>query len=69
MGTAPDNTAVVGDQIFTDIFGGNKLGLYTVLVDPISAREALITKLLQRPLERLIGRTPKDEPAAQLIER
>lgn len=35
MGSTPDNTVVVGDQIFTDILGGNRLGLYTVLVQPL----------------------------------
>ena len=30
-----DEIAVVGDQIFTDIVGGNKLGMKTVLVLPI----------------------------------
>ena len=55
--TTPETTAMIGDQVFTDIFGGNRLGLYTILVEPLSPREALITKLLQRPLERLVGRT------------
>lgn len=56
MGSAPCNTAIIGDQMFTDIFGGNKLGLLTILVDPLTPREALITRILQRPLERLIKR-------------
>lgn len=56
MGTTPETTIVIGDQLFTDIYGGNRLGLYTILVDPISPRESLFTRLLQRPLERLIGR-------------
>ncbi len=58
MGTTPDTTAVVGDQMLTDIFGGNSLGLLTVLVEPISAREALATSLIQRPIERWLGRPP-----------
>lgn len=58
LDTDPASTAVVGDQLFTDILGGNRLGLFTVLVDPISQREALFTKLVQRPLERLVGRKP-----------
>ena len=58
--TTPDTTAVIGDQLFTDILGGNRLGLYTVLVEPIYPREAWTTSLLQRPLERLIGRIAKD---------
>ena len=59
MGTTPDTTAMVGDQLFTDIYGANRLSLYIILVDPLSPREALLTKLLQRPLERLLGRIAK----------
>lgn len=28
--------AMVGDQLFTDILGGNRYGCYTILVDPIN---------------------------------
>src|SRR5690554_4897246 len=38
MGKPRSATAVVGDQVFTDILGGNRLGLYTVLVLPINKR-------------------------------
>jgi len=63
METTPATTAAIGDQVFTDIFGGNRLGLFTILVDPMSEREAIVTKLIQRPLERLIGRRPAVENA------
>jgi HAD superfamily phosphatase (TIGR01668 family) len=66
MGTEPSTTAMVGDQLFTDILGGNSLGLFTVLVDPISTREAITTKWLQRPLERLVGRVPKEFPPSNI---
>lgn len=59
MGTKPETTAMIGDQMFTDIWGANRLGLFTILVDPMSDHEAITTKLLQRPLERWIGRIPK----------
>ena len=49
--------AVVGDQIFTDILGGNRMGLLTVLVDPISRREFFGTRFF-RFLERAV-RKPK----------
>jgi uncharacterized protein len=62
MRTDPVGTAVLGDQLFTDVLGGNRLGLYTILVDPLSQREALITRLLQRPLERLVGRVQRPAP-------
>ena len=57
--TTPDTTAVIGDQLFTDILGGNRLGLFTVLVEPLYPYEAWTTALLQRPLERLVGRVAK----------
>lgn len=35
MGVTPAQTAIVGDQIFTDIWGGNNAGVLTLLVHPI----------------------------------
>ena len=35
MGVAPEQTAIVGDQIFTDVLGGNRAGVATILVRPI----------------------------------
>ena len=37
-----------------DILGGRRLGIYTILVEPLSSREALATRVLQRPIERLL---------------
>lgn len=41
-------TALVGDQLFTDILGGNLAGLHTVLVDPLTEREFPTTRLIRR---------------------
>lgn len=35
MGALPEQTAIVGDQIFTDVLGGNRAGVTTILVKPI----------------------------------
>ena len=35
MNAAPEEAAIVGDQIFTDILGGNRAGVLTLLVHPI----------------------------------
>ena len=51
--TGQGDTAVIGDQLFTDILGGSRLGLYTILVTPISEREHIGTRLFMRRLERL----------------
>ncbi len=47
LGTAPEETAVIGDQLFTDILGGNRLGLFTVLVAPMSRREFIGTRFVR----------------------
>lgn len=53
LNTLPEETVVVGDQIFTDILGGNRMGLYTILVSPISKREFIGTRLM-RQVERIV---------------
>jgi HAD superfamily phosphatase (TIGR01668 family) len=49
---SPREIAVIGDQIYTDILGGNRVGLFTIWVKPISKREFIGTKLT-RQLEKL----------------
>lgn len=56
LGSPPGETAMVGDQLFTDIVAGNRAGLYTVLVNPLSRREFVGTRLISRSAERLILR-------------
>lgn len=48
-----EQVLVIGDQIFTDILGGNRMGCFTILVPAISKREFIGTKLL-RLLEGVI---------------
>ncbi|MBR5535269.1 MAG: YqeG family HAD IIIA-type phosphatase [Clostridia bacterium] len=38
MGIEAEKTAAVGDQIFTDIWGGNRAGCLTILVKPIDEK-------------------------------
>lgn len=44
------NIALVGDQIYTDMLGGNLLGMVTVLVEPIDQKETVFFKI-KRKLE------------------
>lgn len=53
MDASPGETAVVGDQLFTDILGGNRLGLYTILINPLSPAEFGHTRMI-RLLERKV---------------
>lgn len=58
LGSTAQDTLVIGDQIFTDILGGNRAGMFTILVDPIDKREFIGTRLT-RLMERLVtGRRP-----------
>lgn len=44
---------VVGDQIFTDIIGGNRCHMFTILVEPINEKDFWYTAW-KRPLENRI---------------
>ena len=48
-----EQIAVVGDQIFTDVIGGNRCDMYTILVDPISEKDYWYTAW-KRPIENAI---------------
>jgi HAD superfamily phosphatase (TIGR01668 family) len=52
MELSTNQVAVIGDQLFTDILGGNRAGLVTIWVKPLSAQEFIGTKITRR-LERL----------------
>ncbi|SMD06671.1 YqeG family HAD IIIA-type phosphatase [Sporomusa malonica] len=58
MGLTPAEVAVVGDQLFTDILGGNRLGLFTIWVKPLASQEFIGTKIT-RQLEKLAIRLLK----------
>ncbi len=57
LALTPCEVAVVGDQLFTDVLGGNLIGAYTVLVPPLSKREMGYTRLVRR-LERWVLQNP-----------
>ncbi|TCK98374.1 hypothetical protein EDC19_0794 [Natranaerovirga hydrolytica] len=52
--TTNQETVIVGDQIFTDVLGGNRLNIKTVLVVPIQDKEEWITKVKRRTEKRII---------------
>lgn len=53
MGTAPDTTLFVGDQLFTDVWGAKRAGILTYLVKPIHPKEE-IQIVLKRRLEWIV---------------
>lgn len=54
--------AIIGDQLFTDVLGGNRLGLLTVLVKPLSSKELIHTRLLRLVEKRILSKNwPKSQ--------
>lgn len=53
MGVSKERTLFVGDQIFTDVYGANRCGMYTILTEPIHPKEE-IQIVLKRYLERIV---------------
>jgi HAD superfamily phosphatase (TIGR01668 family) len=51
----PQQTALVGDQLFSDVLAGRLAGLFTILVRPTSPEEPWFTRV-KRPLERQVLR-------------
>ncbi|RDI44042.1 YqeG family HAD IIIA-type phosphatase [Falsibacillus pallidus] len=53
MGLKKEETVVIGDQLLTDVFGGNRSGFYTILVVPVAKSDGFFTKF-NRQIERRI---------------
>lgn len=53
IGEKSENIGVVGDQIFTDVIGGNRCEMFTILVDPIDKKDFWYT-VWKRPLENRV---------------
>lgn len=53
LGTKRHETAIVGDQIFTDTLGGNLYGVTTILLDPIKLESSKSFKF-KRKIERVV---------------
>lgn len=39
-----EQVTIIGDQLVTDIIGGNRVGIMTILIDPISSKDKIFTK-------------------------
>ncbi|ADY56231.1 HAD superfamily (subfamily IIIA) phosphatase, TIGR01668 [Syntrophobotulus glycolicus DSM 8271] len=69
LGLEPDRIVVIGDQLFTDVLGANRVGLKSILVNPLFHREFAGTKVL-RLMERMVGRrTVFSEPSVRVEKK
>nr|WP_274651986.1 YqeG family HAD IIIA-type phosphatase [Paenibacillus humicola] len=48
-----EETAVIGDQLMTDVLGGRRMGLFTILVNPIAPGDEGFTTRFNRMIERV----------------
>ncbi|MDO5417608.1 MAG: YqeG family HAD IIIA-type phosphatase [Lachnospiraceae bacterium] len=65
MGTDRAHTAAVGDQLFTDIWGANRAGIYSILVSPMNPKEEIqivLKRFLEKPILWAYRRKHPDEP-------
>ena len=71
MGSNTTNTAVFGDQLFTDILAGNRLKLHTILLRPPLSKEEFVSTQLVRYVENGVIRKLRERgqwPAAAAVE-
>lgn len=53
MEVSPEKTLAIGDQIFTDVWGGNRAGMHTIMVGRIASHEEIqihIKRVLEKPI-------------------
>lgn len=53
------DVAIVGDQIMTDVVGGNSAGITTILINPISKKDAFFTKFNRLREKKVIKKLSK----------
>jgi len=53
MGSVRETTVFIGDQLFTDVWGAKRCGIYSILVKPIDKKEE-IQIVLKRYLEKVV---------------
>jgi HAD superfamily phosphatase (TIGR01668 family) len=56
LGLRANQTLMLGDQSMTDIFGGNRAGLHTILVRPIAPEQEGVPTHINRFMERIVIR-------------
>lgn len=60
LGLDAAQLAMVGDQLLTDIYGGNLAGFYTILTEQLGDREGWGTRHISRRLEKLIRKIRRE---------
>ncbi|WP_309741767.1 MULTISPECIES: YqeG family HAD IIIA-type phosphatase [unclassified Chamaesiphon] len=56
MKMEPAHVAMVGDRVFTDVLAGNRMGMFTILIEPIIGADSSVGFNLIRNVEFAIAR-------------
>jgi uncharacterized protein len=56
MKIEPSRVAMVGDRVFTDVLAGNRMGMFTILIEPIICADSSVSFNLIRRIEFAIAR-------------
>ena len=54
MKLSAGEAVLIGDQIFTDVWGANRAGIFSILVEPVDRRTDILRIRIKRVLERLV---------------
>lgn len=54
MGTTAEQSAIIGDQVFADVLGGNRCGLTTIWIPRLDTREFITTQGIRRIEQRVL---------------
>ena len=68
MGTTKENTALMGDQVFTDVWAAKNAGIKAILVPPIRDKRDIFTRfkrLLEKPILKKYEKKKKKESREQ----
>lgn len=59
MSIHPDRVAMVGDRVFTDVLAGNRIGMFTILIEPIVEADSVpgfkAIRAIEFAIARLLG--------------
>lgn len=69
MQSSRADTAVFGDQIFTDMLAGNRMGLTTILLRPPLSREEFISTQFVRYMENFVIRRLRKRGLWPVVEK
>ena len=56
MPYSSNKIAIIGDRVFTDIIVGNRLGMYTILVDSVDYYGKKIERNKSQSIERYLAK-------------